>query len=163
MNEGMKGSALRMIDRTYPHGIDYLWLACDKDHHVGAFITGGAGPVPTAVLQSGHAVAEAVEPDLSTLPRTSAARLLASIPRPDDFIALAERGFFVYDWCDVHRTAGESTHVYECVAAPIVPTSVDVLPDAVAQLSAVVTLNSVSFANAMAIDVRALTVCSEAD
>lgn len=152
-----------MIDRAYPHGIDYLWLACDKDHHVGAFVTGGVGPVPTAVLQSDHAIAEAVEPDLSTLPRTGPARLLISIPRPDDFISLAERGLFVYDWCDVHRIARESTHVYECVAAPIVPTSVHDLPDAVAQLIAVVTLNSVSFASAMAIDVRAQTVCSESN
>ena len=38
------------------------------------------------------------------------------VPRPDDFVELAGRGLFVYDWTDIHRKRKDYLHAYELVA-----------------------------------------------
>lgn len=35
----------------YPDGIDCVWIATDRAGHLAAFATGGAGPIPQAVLE----------------------------------------------------------------------------------------------------------------
>lgn len=50
------------------------------------------------------------------------------IKRPDDFVAMAKRGFYVYDWRDVHRTSARGSHNYEAIAVPQQPTNVSDLP-----------------------------------
>lgn len=40
------------------------------------------------------------------------------MPRPDDFVELAEQGLFVYDWTDIHRKRKDYLHAYELVAVP---------------------------------------------
>jgi hypothetical protein len=94
-----------MTTQPYPGQIDCVWIASDRDGHVGAFVTAGVGPIPELALNSAEPLlVEDIEEAILKLPKVSDCRLLVSIPRPDSFIDMAERGLFVYDWSDVHRT-----------------------------------------------------------
>ncbi len=107
-----------MTIQRYPVGVDCVWLGLDSAQHVGVFVTGGEGPIPNAVLEQSLLWIEDMELEVLGLPKVSDAELLVSVPRPDSFIALAERGLFVFDWADVSRTAGELSNSYELVASP---------------------------------------------
>lgn len=151
------------MERPYPDGVDCVWLAADRDGHLGAFVTGGVGPIPVQALNSEYASINETEERICELPRVSSAQLLVVVKRPDDFIALAERGVFVYDWSDVHRPACESIHAYEPVAAPTKPITVDALPDEIAALVEGIRLERIAFADGQALDIRAHMNCREGE
>lgn len=149
------------MDRPYPDGIDCVWLAVDRDGHLGAFVTGGEGPIPLQALNSAHSPVEEIEERIYDLPRVSDARLLVEMKRPDDFVAIAERGFFVYDWTDVQRTMRESVHAYELVAVPVNPITIDAVPDEIVGLVAGLGLDNATFVNGGRLDVCAYLSCRE--
>lgn len=101
----------------FPHGRDFAWLATDAIGQIGIFTNAGGGPVPAAVLAD-RDLADRAEEFVRRLPTRGRAGLLARIPRPDDFIAFAERGLFAYDWQDAHRTTSNRPNRYELVAIP---------------------------------------------
>ncbi|XAZ22217.1 hypothetical protein LVY75_25860 [Sinorhizobium sp. B11] len=105
----------------YPFDIDYPWVATDKDGFLATFFTGGAGAIPLAALPNMHAASSDLEAAFLQLPVVSEVNLLVSYPRPDDFVATAERGLFAYDWADVHRIKRDYSGKYEKVAAPQKP------------------------------------------
>ncbi len=106
--------------------IDLPWLALDAAGRLAVFTTAGEGPVPASALRV-SVTAEAV---LAQLPVVGGNELLVEYPRPDDFIAFAERGLYAYDWADAHRVHGDCTRCYELVAKPLRPVSIDELsPD----------------------------------
>jgi hypothetical protein len=144
--------------REFPRGFDWVWLACDRDDHVAAFITGGAGPIPTAILES-SLPAEESEALIRRLAPTTTAHASISHGGVESFIALAQRGVFVYDWQDVHRPSARYTHLYELVAAPREPVRVELFHGELAQLSRIVRLDNASFADEMAVDVCRHTQC----
>jgi len=150
-----------MNDSKYPSGVDCVWLASDRDRNLGAFVTGGSGPIPLRVLNGELVRIEDIEGRMFDLPSVSNSRLLVSMKKADDFIALAERGFFVYDWRDVHRTLKDSTFSYELIAIPLNPTRVDALPDPLLGLARDVIFNNTRFANQLALDVRNQFECIE--
>mgnify|MGYP001269893781 FL=1 len=152
-----------MSTQPYPEGIDCVWLASDHDGHLGAFITAGIGPIPEDALDSVHMPVEDIEDRLCQLPPVSQARLLVSVKRPDDFIDLAERGVFVYDWTDINRTAREALRVYEPVAVPTKPITASSLPSDLAALAKVLRLADIAFAACKAIDIRAHLSCAEVE
>ena len=145
---------------TYPNGIDCIWLALDRDGHVAAFATGGAGPIPSSVLDDGQ-IPEDLELRIRALPRTSAARTLVSYKSLDDFVAIAERGIFAYDWSDVHRTLQDEIGAYELIAVPSKPIRVVDLPRDIAAFATGSKLD-MTFDGANRLDVRRLTNCVEA-
>jgi hypothetical protein len=148
-------------ERDYPDGLDCVWIALDRDGRVGAFVTGGEGPIPTQALLSHRLPVEEIEARLGELPSTTIARLLVPMKRPDDFLELAQRGVFAYDWTDVHRTRSEALHAYEQIAAPDAPISARELPKEIAGLLEGIVLN-VSFANESSIDVTKYLKCRQA-
>jgi len=148
------------MDRPYPQGTDCVWIGADRSGHVAAFVTGGTGPIPVSVLNSELIRVEEVEERICDLPRVSFARQLVATKKPDAFVELAERGLFVYDWSDVHRTKNESVHEYEPVAVPVTPATVGELPDEIAALVRGVALD-VTFADGNSLDVRAHVDCRE--
>jgi hypothetical protein len=151
-----------MSVKPYPEGVDCVWLASDQAGHVGAFITAGMGPLPETALDASHIPVEDVEGRLCQLPVVSKAQLLVSVKRPDDFLDLAERGVFVYDWTDIHRAAHDALQVYEPVAVPLTPVTVDSLPSDLAVLAEAVQLAKVVFSSNVPLDVRAHVKCVEA-
>ncbi|MBB6580644.1 hypothetical protein [Ralstonia solanacearum] len=151
-----------MITQPYPDGIDCVWIASDRNGHLGAFITAGVGPIPAEALKSVYIPVEDIEGQLCLLPIIAQAELLVSVKRPDDFIDLAERGVFVYDWTDINRTARDALRVYEPVAVPTRPIMTNSLPDDLSALAKVLELADVVFSTKTAVDIRALVSCAEA-
>ncbi len=145
---------------SYPFGIDCLWLASDRNGHVGAFFTAGWAPIPTRVLTFEDGSIEDIEERVNDLPRISTARLLI----PDDvpsYMAMAERGLFVYDWTDAHRSLRESTRKYELVAVPANPIVTADPPELLIGFATRVTLNDLAFVDGQAVDIISLTECCE--
>ena len=143
----------------YPMGLDCVWIAMDRNGNVGAFVTAGIGPIPRLVLLDSVFSCDRVEQALFELPRTSVARLAIDVKRPDDFIGMAERGLFVYDWRDAHRIAVQETRAYERIAFPEQPLIVDRLEGALGTLAKKVPLDSVMFTTQASIDARSLGEC----
>lgn len=143
----------------YPEGIDYVWIALDRNGHVAAFVTGGSGPIPFRLLQLKDDLMGGIEEQINALPRRSSAQLLVSLKRPDDFIDIAERGIFAYDWSDVHRTKGSETFAYELIACPSDPVNVGQLPMEMAVLVAKNRLDDVTFESSARLDIHQSVSC----
>jgi hypothetical protein len=152
-----------VIERPYPEGIDCVWIASDREGHLGVFITAGVGPIPAEAFKSDYVPVEDIEELVCDMPSKSSARLLVSVKRPDSFVDLAERGVFVYDWTDIHRTAREAAHAYEPVATPVKPIKVDELPADLAALAKALKFVDVAFADEKRLDVRAYMRCYEGE
>ena len=142
-----------MIKRAYPDGVDCVWIGSDSDGHLGAFVTGGVAPIPIRALNSDVLPVEEAEKAVCQLPSISETQLLVSMKRPDDYVAIAERGFFVYDWCDVERTERESTKSYEQLVVPLSPIRSHELPEPLAQLVAHVRFSGLVFSEAKSVNV----------
>ncbi len=149
-----------MNERDYPEGSDFVWVGCDREGKVGVFVTGGEGPVPAVALRVGRIAVEEIEGRLLELPATTSGRLIVPLKRPDDFMELARRGFFAYDWSDVHRTRSERVGKYEQIAAPEVPLLLAGLPSEVADLLDGIELD-VSFLHEAQVDVARDLPCRE--
>lgn len=154
-------SGISMGDAPYPEGIDCVWLASDHSGHLGVFVTGGVGPIPIPALNYKQIPVEHIEGLVCDMPSVSATRLLVPIKRPDDFIDLAERGVFVYDWSDVHRTEHSSLRAYELIAVPIMPITVALLPENLAPVARLLKFRDVVFADRQLLDVRLHMTCRE--
>jgi hypothetical protein len=114
--------------RPYPHQIDCAWLASDVDGRLAILITGGEGPIPALALEGAHPSVDDLEALVEALDACSEIAFVAAVPRPDSFANLARRGFFVFDWTDVHRPVKASLGAYELVARPTAPRSESDLP-----------------------------------
>lgn len=65
---------------------------------------------------------------LLDLPEIGSAAVLKRYGDPSSFIALSNRGLFVYDWTDVHRTTSTEIGLYELVSTPGTAICLDDLP-----------------------------------
>jgi hypothetical protein len=148
-----------MDERPYPEGVDCCWLASDRIGQLGVFVTGGSGPIPAQVLLLTYPLDE-IEETILELPKASDIDLRVRVPRPDRFVALAERGVFVYDWSDVHRTE-QYIDEYELMALPYRPLTLDLLPESLSDSARTVRFGTISFATAWRVDVRAHMACRD--
>jgi hypothetical protein len=142
-----------MDERPYPEGIDCCWLASDRDGHLGVFVTRGRGPIPAQALLEVYPL-DSIEEQLLALAKASDIDVRVRMPRSDRLVALAERGFFVYDWSDAHRTE-QYIDEYELIALPYRPLALDLLPEKLLDAARWVRFTTLSFASAWRIDVRA--------
>lgn len=149
-----------MDERPYPDGLDCCWLASDRIGQLGVFVTGGSGPIPAQALLPTYPL-DQIEETILELPKASDIDLRVRVPRPDRFVALAERGFFVYDWSDVHRTE-QYIDEYELMALPYRPLTLELLPESLSDSARAVRFSAVSFATAWRVDVRAHMASREA-
>lgn len=145
----------------YPDGFDCIWIASDRHRHLGAFFTAGEGPMPVAILEGEPSLFETLERCLQQLPIISQARLLVPMPRPDDFFSLAERGLFVYDWSDFHRTKRAEKGTYEAVAIPSAPIIANALPSELEQWVETLNIQGLAFSDSSVVDIRAHFRCAE--
>jgi hypothetical protein len=129
----------------FPEGWDYAWIAQDCLGRVAVLTNAGVGPLPLKLLAC-RELGDRAEVMVRALPVRGEHTLLVSLPRPDDFIACAKRGLYVYDWQDVHRRDGK-THRYELLAIPHAPLSVSELPDSLNELAALARFASLNFAD----------------
>lgn len=147
------------MNYQYPAGIDCVWLASDSTGSLAAFVTGGEGPIPRTVLINELVQLEDVEMAICDLDVTTGAQMLVAIPRPDDFIDMARRGFYVFDWQDVNRIGRDQTRVYEKVAVPTSPIKLESLPNALRCLAERTKITSLLFAEESKVDAQVLFEC----
>ncbi|MEM8814731.1 MAG: hypothetical protein AAGE85_02830 [Pseudomonadota bacterium] len=104
-------------------GREFDWVATDSKGSVGYFSTAGVAPVPEICL-SNNGIYEYLFEEVVGLPVVCAARVLDKSDRDiADWIAVAERGFYAYDW-------SRYTSRYDLVAKPSEPLSAMTLPRA---------------------------------
>lgn len=146
-----------MQERPYPEAMDCCWLASDQAGHLAVFLTNGRGPIPLAAVLDLYPL-ETIEEQIMKLPVASDIDLRVRRPRSDRFIALAERGFFVYDWSDAHRTEAYIDE-YELIALPYRPLTLDLIAEPLADAARSIRFSSISFAGAWRIDVLRHMAC----
>jgi len=114
-------------------------------------------------IDSGYIDIENIESRLCELPIVSSAQILVSVKRADDFIDLAERGLFVFDWMDISRTDPSALHVYELVATPNNPISeISLLSDPdLLGLARVLSLDEVCFSSQRVVNIPSYVNCIE--
>ena len=147
-----------MTTRNYPKDRDLLWVASDARGQLATFTTGGSGPIPSFLLMEGRDIGS-MEEKIFLLPEVTEQRLLVSMPRPDDFISFAKRGFFAYDYRDAHRQARKTTHRYELISVPAAPIFIDQLRGWLGQAATWVKLEKIEFQQCGELDVMALVEC----
>jgi hypothetical protein len=135
-----------MVSPDDAAGLDLVWLGCDEDGLLAAFVTGGEGPIPVAALTSALGEDD-LESQLLQLPVSSACRLLTDVPNSASFIELSRRGLFVFDWTDVHRAAVEATNRYELMCRPDRPLPVADLPLSLRAIARHVALKGIRFSS----------------
>ena len=149
-----------MDERPYPQGTDCVWLASDQVGHLGVFLTAGCGPIPAQTLLATYPLDD-IETQILELPKASDIDLLVKWAWADSIVGMVERGFFLYDWSDVHRTEAPIDE-YELMAYPYRPLTLDQLPDNLLDAARSVRFTKVAFANAWRVNVRAHMNCKEA-
>lgn len=146
-----------MEEKPYPYW-DIPWIATERNGYVAAFITAGEGPIPEAAFKNGVLSIKEVEAAILELPVVSEAKMLVTVPDPDSHIALAGRGFFVYDWTYVHSAKAKLSYAYEPVALPLTP---QILSDVPPALREIAVLLDASFPDLALIDPRSHHPCRE--
>jgi hypothetical protein len=149
---------LPTADPRYPDDFDLAWLASDREGHVAAFVTGGAGPIPRKAFEPGRVPVEDLEERVHNLPRSSGARVLVDFPSTHSIVALAELGLYVYDWSDAHRTSPELVGAYQPVGVPTRPIGLDAIGEELAALFRGISLD-LAFADGSLLDVAKHLPC----
>lgn len=127
-----------------PHdlqGFDVGWIATDTIGQVALFTTAGPGPIPDSAIPS----VEHSEEWVCSLPEVSDVNLVTSMSSANAFVAFAKRGFFAYDWSDVHRDAHQALNGYELQYRPLNPLRLYDLPAPLRALAELTRLSSVTF------------------
>ena len=122
-------------------GIEYDWLAVDKDGHLGLFSTAGGGRAPQAFLAETDAHDAGLDV-LMAAPPTTSPRFFRQIKAGLDnaWRNAAERGVYAFD-SDPHGAP------YRLVAAPQAAATTDVVPEATAEAGRRVRLDHLCFAD----------------
>ncbi len=123
------------------HDLDLGWVASDAFGQVALFTTGGPGPIPDSALPS----VENSEEWVLSLPQVSAVDRATSMPSANAFVEFAKRGFFAYDWSDVHRATHRALRGYELQYRPMSPLTLVDLPAPLRALAEVTRLPDVTF------------------
>lgn len=120
---------------------DVGWVATDALGQVALFTTGGPGPVPDSALPS----VENSEEFVLSLPEVSDVDRATARAGANAFVEFAKRGFFAYDWSDVHRDSRHVLGGYELQYRPLNPRTLFDLPAPLLELAEVTRLSDVTF------------------
>jgi len=145
----------RQNSMKYPYR-DHAWLAVDRRGFVAAFVTGGEGPIPLSAIWFSNE-----RPSLGALPKRAEGKMLVACPAPDMYLAIAERGMFVYDWSDVHEVLARRRFAYELVSTPSVPLAAVELPDDIRSAVQGTMFTTLNFGEQPFLDVRKFVECVE--
>lgn len=126
-------------------GVEFDWVACDAAGQLGYFSTAGFGPIPSTVLSVAN-TSEDVENLVRTLPVCTTAIVVSKVQHDiTDWIRVAERGLFAFDW-------RLESAAYELIARPVTPAVAEDTATAIRSLSRQVLL-SMNFATMKSIKV----------
>lgn len=136
-------------------GMDFSWLAADKDGHVAWLVTFGSAVVPSWVEGTASAYDE-VEPALAALPVRGGFIAKEESRYVADWLDVARRGLFGYDW-RVHDGP------YQLIARPDNALHVGELPPALGTLARRSRFHHLSFSASPAILARDVEACVGGD
>ncbi len=102
----------------YPTGIDWAWIGRDKVGRVAIFMTAGEGPVPGPALEQFN-LEPSPEERIGALVTIGESMTVRKYAQMNSFEEPARRGFFAYDWSDVHETLATETGAYQLMARPL--------------------------------------------
>lgn len=133
-------------------GIDFSWLAVDRDGHVAWLVTGGSAVVPAWVERDPDTFGEAEEA-LPSLPTRGGAEPYEMSSRYIwDWLEAARRGVFGYDW-PIYQGP------YKLIALPQNPIEVTHLPPKLAELARRTRFEHLCFKDAPMIQVGDVVAC----
>jgi hypothetical protein len=115
-------------------GIEFDWLAVDRQQQVAVFTSSGHGGVPEAVLRNVPLVDDAMKM-VEQLPTTGTATKVF-VPDSGDYsysLGMSAQGFFTYEWTLWHGP-------YERLACPTIPMLLKHLPPPVREAAELVDL-----------------------
>lgn len=147
----------------YPAGIDCLWVASDSSGNLAAFVTAGIAPIPIIALSRKYGGILELGNKLIELPQITEALVVDNWGRLDDFVSLSQRGFFTFDWRDVHRLKSEYVNGYEKVTVPVCPKKMQDLDVFLQNCVSLVKLTGVDFADVSLIKVQSVVQCAYPD
>ncbi len=130
-----------MVPTFVLQDFDVGWVATDAVGQVALFTTGGPGPVPDSAMPS----VENAEELVLSLPEVSDVARATPRAGANAFVELAKRGFFAYDWSDVHRDPRQALKGYELQCRPLNPLTLFDLPASLRALAEVTRLSDVTF------------------
>lgn len=120
---------------------DVGWVATDAVGQVALFTTGGPGPVPDSAMPS----VENSEEFVLSLPEVSDVDRVTARAGVNAFVEFAKRGFFAYDWSDVHRDSRQALRGYELQCRPLNPLTLFDLSAPLRALAEATRLSNVTF------------------
>jgi hypothetical protein len=100
-----------------------------------------------------------IESKLLEMPTVGPGGLVVNVPLPESFMALAERGLFVFDWQNAHRVRVDLKVGHDLVAIPARPVKFVGMPLELAGIAANPVLIKHSFAQEMVVDVESALLC----
>lgn len=127
-------------------GLDFEWVATDRDGHVAWLVTFGSAVVPPWVEARVEAF-DLVEAAVRALPIRGGCRSVGDPHFDREWFEAARRGMFAYDW-DVYRGP------YRAVAVPLVPVTLAQLPSPLAELARLTRFADLSFRERPTLDVN---------
>jgi len=133
------------------HGMDFSWLAVDRDGHVAWLVTFGSAVLPPWVEKDADAF-DNVESSLRRLPEQGAASSSETSRYIQEWVEAARRGVFGYDW-EVHSGP------YRIVATPKAPLEVSGLPSALASLARRTRFEHLCFQESPRLQVSDIVAC----
>jgi hypothetical protein len=131
-------------------GVEFDWLAVDRDGHVALLSTFGSAVVPGWIEVSFDAYEELPR---SLWPLKRRAFAVAPPWTFHEWLAAAARGIYAYDW-------SADTGPYLRLARPFPPAKVDALPEPVAALARRTRFPHVCFRSSPALDVADVVACT---
>jgi hypothetical protein len=136
--------------RSQLYGGEFDWFAVDGHGHVGHFATAGYGPVPVAVLARLDDV-HLLDERILQLPVVAEAT--GHLPgKIDDWLEMARRGLFAYDWKHWHGPCQRA-------ATPNRPIQLADLPTELREMVLIVTWPKVSFPESLSLRPEELCSC----
>ncbi len=144
---------------SYPTGLDYVWLSTDSQSCLAIFITAGEAPIPSCLLNKKPSL-EGIEKLVWKLPEITESRLLVKVKSPDDYLAFAKRGLFVYDWTDINRTQKSCINMYEMVAQPVHACMLKNIPSDLSSSIVNIAVKNFMFSENSTIDISTYIQCT---
>ena len=135
---------------------DGAWLAVDGRGHVAVLTTAGVAPIPTVVLDHYE---RSPEDSVNEMPVVGGYLRLPHSGDLSSWTGFAARGFFGYDWQDVHRGGTDLTRSYELMAVPAVPITASHLEPQLSRLARLVTLEAIVFEQTHFLPIERLLPC----
>ena len=112
-----------VVENSYSDS-DWTWVGQDRNGLLASFTTAGEGPAPGSLFNvAKREEIFSIEDEILKLPEITSAVLNPKVNYPNvgSYLKLSQRGFFSFDWSDVHKQTIDKKHTYELISKPSNP------------------------------------------